>query len=72
MATYSLETFQRIYDDQHGSYIQIGPDPDGLGMVAIRSYERDGKLEAYMVFTPEQVSLLTQALAKVTSELEKG
>jgi hypothetical protein len=68
---YSLETFQRIYNDQHGDYIQIGPDADALGLVEIRSYTRDGKLETSMVFAPEQITLLCQALAKAASELEK-
>jgi len=71
MANYSLETFQRIYNDQNGEYIQIGPDADALGLVQIRSYRRNGELEGHMTFTPEQATLLAQALANVTSELEK-
>jgi len=33
--TYSLNTYIRVYDDAEGSYIQIGPDRDGLNNIEL-------------------------------------
>jgi hypothetical protein len=33
----SLETIRRVYDDDRGTYIEVGPDADSLGCVEIRT-----------------------------------
>jgi len=40
--SYTTEKFIRVYDDKIGSYIEVGPDGDGLDLVDI-SYNEDNR-----------------------------
>lgn len=37
MSTYTTEITWRIYNNNEGVYIEIGPDADGLGSIEIRN-----------------------------------
>lgn len=37
MTRVTLETIRRVYDDDHGACIEVGPDGDSLGYVEIRT-----------------------------------
>lgn len=60
--TYSLERIWRVYDDDDGSYIEIGPDADSLGLVVIRAVGSDGKKVTEILIAPEMVRLISRAL----------
>lgn len=48
---YSVETFMRIYEDDHGWFYEIRPDADGLGCVEVRY--SDGEAETRRRERPE-------------------
>lgn len=67
--TYSVETYTRVYNDNHGGYVQIGPDSDGLGLCEIRYVEEE---QAATMIVPWQMALLVadaiRNLAEVAPE----
>lgn len=70
---YSIERLVRVCDDNHGTYIQISPDADGLDMVDIRSYDEKGEIEskgAARISMPlEQAILVSEALSNYLKQL---
>lgn len=70
--TFSLETVRRVFDDSDGVYLEVGPDPDGLGLVQVstvrESAEHYGTIR--LVLLPEQARLLAAALNASASEME--
>lgn len=40
---HSIETIRRVYDDNEGVYIEIGPDGDSLGGIEIRTTTEESK-----------------------------
>ena len=63
MKGFSMETKHEIWDDDHGSCVEVGPDRDGLDLVEIRQKDETGKIEARMSFPKEQAALISKALA---------
>lgn len=60
---YSVETLHRIYNDDTGDYLEVGPDSDSAGLVEIRSYVKNVTKPAQrLVLHPDQVPLLVQVL----------
>jgi hypothetical protein len=60
----SLEMMFEIWDDEHGSRLEVGEDRDSLGLTEIRSKGPDDKIDARMTFTDEQVPLVIEALQR--------
>lgn len=71
MSNYSIETVYRIWQDQTGHRIEIGPDRDGLNLIEVRFYTSDSKIEASVIFTPEEAGLIHGILGKIIG-IEKG
>ena len=42
MSRYSIEKFVRVYNDDDGYFWQIGPDPDGVGLICLAYGEGKG------------------------------
>lgn len=61
---YSLEVLRRVYDDDSGAYIEVGPDRDGLDLVEVRTTTKD------TVMHPKQARLLAKALLACADELD--
>lgn len=61
---YSVETVKQIWDDRHGSRLEVGPDRDGLDLVDIRSYSDDNKCTEFTT-TQEQALLLAEAILEL-------
>jgi len=61
---YTLENVDRIWDDDTGECIEVGPDNDGLDLLEIRSYTKDKKLCGSITFTLDQAKLVATALVK--------
>ena len=59
---YSLECRYRIFNDDTGERIEIGDDPEGLGMTEIVWVDELGKRGTNIVFTEEALPLLIEAL----------
>lgn len=71
---YSHEVFHRIYDDSEGRYIQVGPDPDSLGLVEINTAATKENAEYWgdcrVTVPPAMARLIGQALNKAADEVE--
>jgi hypothetical protein len=39
----TLETIRRVYDDDNGAFIEIGPDRDGLDLVEVRTTGKESE-----------------------------
>jgi len=70
MATYSEETIYRLYNDTTREYLQASEDFDGLGLVEVRRYDNNGRVDASMVLTIDQVKWLMNVLPKVIDSIE--
>lgn len=61
---YSKEIVIQIWDDDSGSRVEVGEDPDGLGLVEIRAVEDDGKTWARISMPAEQAVEFHKALGQ--------
>lgn len=61
---YSLENLARIWNDNTGECIEVGPDNDGLDLLEIRAYTDKKKLTGSITLTSEQAKLVAEALVK--------
>jgi hypothetical protein len=62
---FSLETIRRVYNDETGEHIEVGPDADTGDLLEIRQIE-GGKIIGRIVGQPEQMRLVAEALLKAT------
>lgn len=64
---YSLETTVRVYDNKHGTYYEIGPDADALGMITLKYCEPG--MEPYSFphfnFQPDIIPAIIEGLQRV-------
>lgn len=72
--THSIETIRRVYDDNEGVYIEIGPDGDALGGIEIRTTTEESK-QFYgdfrvALFGKELVRKLIDSLEAAYKEME--
>jgi hypothetical protein len=58
---FELETHHRIYNNNTGDYISVGPDRDGLELIEVRSVQVDGQEET-ICMNEEQAKLVLRAL----------
>jgi hypothetical protein len=60
---FSIETTTRVYNDDDGSYVSIGPDTDGLDLCRI-AYSDDGKTVAKEITMPWAQAMLIAGMIK--------
>ena len=70
MGEFTMETVREIWDDKHGSRVDVGPDRDGLNLVELRCVSDDGKMGDRIVMKPEQARLVAEAIRLCADELE--
>lgn len=63
---FSSETHIKVWDDECGSYIQVGPDADSLGLIELRAIESDGREHSRMTMVVEQAKLVADAILELT------
>lgn len=63
---YSYERCVRIWNDDHGDHIYVGPDSDGLELLELRDIDSDGKETHRFTMTPTQARLIARALLELT------
>lgn len=68
---FSLEAVYQIWDDKHGSRIEVSPDKDGLDMVEVRFVDDAGQVGASIVMQPEQAALVARAIGDTIKALHK-
>lgn len=60
---YSLDVIYRIYNET-GDAIEIGPDPDGLGLTEIRTMTDDGQVGARVCLHEDALDLVIDCLQR--------
>ena len=63
--SFTVEDVIKVWDDETGEHIYIGPDGDGLELVELRYVEADGKCHQRMTFQKEQALLVADAIRKL-------
>lgn len=71
MARISIERSIKIYDDDHGWYVEVGADADGLGLCRI-AYVEDGDRTREMTIPWHHASALSSALRELADRAEQG
>ena len=69
----TVETIRRIYNDTEGVFIEVGPDPDAIGMVSIATTTRPSELyfgSGRYTFTAEYARSLAVALLSAATEAD--
>jgi hypothetical protein len=69
----SIETIFRVFDDTEGSFIEVCPDPDALGLIRLhipgeQSQEFFGKCD--FIMSTDVAKCLSEALKKISEILE--
>ena len=67
---YTSEVVREIWDDKIGDHVSVGPDRDGLELVAIRLCNVDGIITDRFTFPPDQAVLVAQAMLASANELK--
>ena len=68
---YSVELSRRIYDDDYGACIQVGPDGDGLGCVEVRTPDAASKEhfgDIRFTVSPQLAKLLGKAMIDAAAD----
>lgn len=68
---YSVELYRKVYDDDHGVCIEVGPDSDGLGVVQVRTPDAASKEyfgDIRFTVPKEMAAILGKALIDAASE----
>jgi len=70
----STEIFRRVYNDEHGVYIQVGPDADALDCVEIMTtnpLSREFYGDIRLTLQPEFAVALAEAILATAKDLTK-
>ncbi len=61
--TYTIEHEIKVFDDENGGFVSVGPDRDGLGLVELRQND-DGKEVVRISMTLEHAQAFGKALTE--------
>lgn len=66
----SFETMYEIWDDEHGTHIEVGPDRDALDMVEIRRYDdsKSEKCSQRMTFARQEAEMIADAIRRILGQ----
>lgn len=62
---FTIERVIKIYNDDVGNYMYVGPDADGLDCMEIRDVNNKGEIEARFFMGREQAVLVAQAILEL-------
>jgi len=62
---FEIEVVRKVFDNEHGSHIKVGPDLDGLGLVEIDG----GKDYGRIVVPPKHAIWLAKAITATAEEM---
>lgn len=63
---HTLEKIMRVYNDDHGDYVEVREDSDGLQLIEIQQSENKQRV----VMTIEQARLVCKAVEEVAQFIE--
>lgn len=65
-----MEIIYKIFNDESGDFIEVGPDQDGVGLIEIRDRNNGARI---IELTIEQAELVVLALQKtIATQKNKG
>ena len=67
MPRYTAENVIKVYNDETGEHVYIGPDGDSLDLVELRAVNRDGEIYpgARITMNQEEALLVADAIIKL-------
>ena len=66
MKQYEIEVERKVFDNENGAHIKVGPDRDGLGLIQIEGGDDFGK---GLILAPELALVLAEAIAATAKEM---
>lgn len=63
---YEIEVVRKVFDNEHGEHVKVGPDCDGLGLVEIDGGEHYG---GCIRILPQHAILLAAAIEASAKEM---
>lgn len=74
--SFTLETTLRVEDFAQSIYIDVLPDPDGIGLVSVKTYMHERSKSFYgtidLTLAPEQTDLIALAIRKVVYDINNS
>lgn len=72
--SFTVEVVRKVYDDENGVFIEIGPDCDGLGGIEVRTTDKESK-EYYgdvrlSIHSKKQAVLIGNAILAAAEEMQ--
>lgn len=58
----TVEISYKIWNDEYGSYVELCPDADALGLFEIRNVDEHGQIGSRITLTPEDLGGLKEVL----------
>jgi hypothetical protein len=65
---FSTEIVHKVYNDDTGEFIEVGPDADGTDLIEIRCVDANGNIGNRLCGEPEQMRLVAEAILKLTEK----
>jgi hypothetical protein len=65
MTKYTVERVIKIWDDQSGEHLYVGPDADGFKCVELRNVDSEGKIIHRFMMIPEEAVLAAEAILEL-------
>lgn len=66
MIPFEIETVRKVFDNENGEHIVVGPDVDGLGLLTIDGKDHYG---GRLSMSPEMAIVLAEAIAAAAQEM---
>ena len=63
--TFTKETAKKVWSDDDGTHIYIGPDADGFGCIDIRYVDEKGVPEERITLPKEQARLVAESILEL-------
>ena len=62
MGKYTVDHVIKVWDDQNGTHVYVGPDGDGLELAELRYVDEDGKIGDRIALPKEMMVEVARAV----------
>jgi hypothetical protein len=69
---FTTEITYKVWDDAHGSHIEVRPDGDSLDLVEVVFVDDDGQEGPRITMPPEQAALVARAIGETVKAIGKA
>lgn len=63
--TFTKEHVIKVWDDDNGTHVYVGPDADGLELVELRYVDEDGEIGARISMPSDQAIKVAEAILEL-------